>query len=154
MDWAQVCADLTANSNQCHLLASGPSASPSFYHLNQVNGAATTVSLLSALLNGNAFFFFSSRRRHTRSTRDWSSTCALPIFHHEVRKLKFGTPEWCRQGSVRKSRMKSGAQIVYGGGWLTRQTIGRPKTRAFTFLSLIWLGVSLCVLFPFWDGWP
>src|SRR5207247_9713786 len=24
-------------------------------------------------------FFFSSRRRHTRSTRDWSSTCALPI---------------------------------------------------------------------------
>src|SRR6266849_10479041 len=26
------------------------------------------------------FFFFSSRRRHTRSTRDWSQTCALPIF--------------------------------------------------------------------------
>src|SRR6266496_4131984 len=25
------------------------------------------------------FFFFSSRRRHTRSLRDWSSTCALPI---------------------------------------------------------------------------
>src|SRR5699024_11574743 len=25
-------------------------------------------------------FFFSSRRRHTRSKRDWSSTCALPIF--------------------------------------------------------------------------
>src|SRR5207247_5959663 len=24
-------------------------------------------------------FFFSSRRRHTRSTRDWSSECALPI---------------------------------------------------------------------------
>src|SRR5699024_12533435 len=24
-------------------------------------------------------FFFSSRRRHTRSKRDWSSTCALPI---------------------------------------------------------------------------
>src|SRR5216683_4158547 len=24
-------------------------------------------------------FFFSSRRRHTRSDRDWSSTCALPI---------------------------------------------------------------------------
>src|SRR5437868_9590847 len=25
-------------------------------------------------------FFFSSRRRHTRWPRDWSSTCALPIF--------------------------------------------------------------------------
>src|SRR2546422_8213341 len=25
------------------------------------------------------FFFFSSRRRHTRCSRDWSSTCALPI---------------------------------------------------------------------------
>src|SRR5690348_18236947 len=25
------------------------------------------------------FFFFSSRRRHTRWTGDWSSTCALPI---------------------------------------------------------------------------
>src|SRR6266508_5685027 len=26
------------------------------------------------------FFFFSSRRRHTRWPRDWSQTCALPIF--------------------------------------------------------------------------
>src|SRR5690606_17003639 len=25
------------------------------------------------------FFFFSSRRRHTRFSRDWSQTCALPI---------------------------------------------------------------------------
>src|SRR5712675_2935129 len=25
------------------------------------------------------FFFFSSRRRHTRCSRDWSQTCALPI---------------------------------------------------------------------------
>src|SRR5699024_11582919 len=29
-------------------------------------------------------FFFSSRRRHTRSKRDWSSTCALPISGIEV----------------------------------------------------------------------
>src|SRR5438105_5237615 len=28
---------------------------------------------------GVMIFFFSSRRRHTRSTRDWSSECALPI---------------------------------------------------------------------------
>src|SRR5699024_11276209 len=27
----------------------------------------------------DVFFLFSSRRRHTRSKRDWSSTCALPI---------------------------------------------------------------------------
>src|SRR2546429_8806848 len=27
----------------------------------------------------SSFFFFSSRRRHTRCSRDWSSTCALPI---------------------------------------------------------------------------
>src|SRR3989440_656155 len=27
-----------------------------------------------------AVFFFSSRRRHTRSDRDWSSDCALPIW--------------------------------------------------------------------------
>src|SRR5438067_3566338 len=27
----------------------------------------------------SSLFFFSSRRRHTRSKRDWSQTCALPI---------------------------------------------------------------------------
>src|SRR6266536_4541724 len=27
-----------------------------------------------------SLFFFSSRRRHTRSTRDWVQTCALPIY--------------------------------------------------------------------------
>src|SRR5699024_11997494 len=31
-------------------------------------------------------FFFSSRRRHTRSKRDWSSTCALPICAFTVRR--------------------------------------------------------------------
>src|SRR5690606_41205853 len=31
------------------------------------------------------FFFFSSRRRHTRFSRDWSSTCALPIFTKTAR---------------------------------------------------------------------
>src|SRR3989442_4280340 len=29
-------------------------------------------------------FFFSSRRRHTRCGRDWSSTCALPIYDEVV----------------------------------------------------------------------
>src|SRR2546421_1640519 len=31
-----------------------------------------------------AFFFFSSRRRHTRSDRDWSSECALPILTYNL----------------------------------------------------------------------
>jgi hypothetical protein len=50
--------------------------------------------------------------------------------------------------------MKSSIQIVEGGGWITRQTVGRPRARFFGFLSLIWLGVSFCASFPFWDGWP
>jgi hypothetical protein len=50
--------------------------------------------------------------------------------------------------------MKCSAQIVHGGGWLTRQTIGRPRARFFGFLSLVWLAVSICASFPFWDGWP
>ena len=50
--------------------------------------------------------------------------------------------------------MKSSIQIVEGGGWITRQTVGRPKARFFGFLSIIWFGVSLCASFPFWDGWP
>ena len=50
--------------------------------------------------------------------------------------------------------MKSSTQIVHGGGWITRQTVGRPRARFFGFLSLIWLGVSLGASFPFLDGWP
>ena len=52
------------------------------------------------------------------------------------------------------SRMKSSIQIVEGGGWITRNTVGRPRARFFAFLSVIWLGVSLCASLPFWDGWP
>jgi hypothetical protein len=50
--------------------------------------------------------------------------------------------------------MKSSIQIVEGGGWITRQNVGRPRARFFGFLSVIWLGVSLCASFPFWDAWP
>jgi hypothetical protein len=50
--------------------------------------------------------------------------------------------------------MKLSAQIVHGGGWVTRQIVGRPRTRFFGFLSAIWLPVSVCASFPFWDGWP
>jgi len=50
--------------------------------------------------------------------------------------------------------MKSIAQIIHGGGWLTRQTVGRPRARFFGFLSVLWLGVSIAASFPFWNGWP
>lgn len=50
--------------------------------------------------------------------------------------------------------MKSSIEIVEGGGWITRQTIGRPKARLFGFLSAVWFGVALSASFPFWDGWP
>jgi hypothetical protein len=50
--------------------------------------------------------------------------------------------------------MKS-SDIVHGGGWVKCQFVGRPKTRLFVFLSLIWLGVSICASAPFWlDSWP
>src|SRR5699024_12075397 len=32
-------------------------------------------------------FFFSSRRRHTRSKRDWSSDCALPIWNNFINNV-------------------------------------------------------------------
>ena len=50
--------------------------------------------------------------------------------------------------------MKSSAQIVHGGGWVTRPTVGRPRARFFGFLSVIWLLVSFYASFPFLDGWP
>jgi uncharacterized repeat protein (TIGR01451 family) len=55
-NWAQMGPDLPANSNPLQLLASGPSASPTFYLLNQVNGNAPTVSRLSGPLNATATF--------------------------------------------------------------------------------------------------
>jgi len=50
--------------------------------------------------------------------------------------------------------MKSREQIVHGGGWVRRQTVGRPKARLLTLISVIWLGVSICASIPFWDGFP
>jgi hypothetical protein len=50
--------------------------------------------------------------------------------------------------------MKSRSEIVAGGGWIKNQTTGKPRARFFTFLSVIWLGVSICASFPFWNGWP
>src|SRR6185312_15198177 len=43
-------------------------------------GAGAADQVLQAQRPQPCDFFVSSRRRHTRSDRDWSSTCALPIF--------------------------------------------------------------------------
>src|SRR5207245_6558368 len=40
-----------------------------------------------AMPASNMTFFFSSRRRHTRCYRDWSQTCALPIYFHGKRDV-------------------------------------------------------------------
>ena len=50
--------------------------------------------------------------------------------------------------------MKPATHIVEGGGWVTHQTMGKPKARACGFLSVAWLAVSLGASVPFWDGWP
>jgi len=50
--------------------------------------------------------------------------------------------------------MKPRTKIVENGGWVSRRTVGRPRARLFGFLSILWLGVSLCASFPFWKGWP
>ena len=50
--------------------------------------------------------------------------------------------------------MKSNTQIVHGGGWVTRQAIGRPRARFFGLLALLWLFVALCATYPFWNAWP
>src|SRR5687768_18330830 len=42
-------------------------------------GTGTTVTQ-STITGSSFYFFFSGRRRHTRCSRDWSQTCALPIY--------------------------------------------------------------------------
>jgi hypothetical protein len=47
------------------------------------------------------------------------------------------------------------SDIVHGGGWIQRQSVGRPKVRLFTMLSVVWVAVSLIASIPFWlDSWP
>jgi hypothetical protein len=43
--------------------------------------------------------------------------------------------------------------IVHGGGWVTRETVGRRKARFFGFLSVIWFLVSATASIPFWTSW-
>jgi hypothetical protein len=50
--------------------------------------------------------------------------------------------------------MKSSNGIVAGGGWTKQRAVGRPKAQWFGLFSLLWLGVSICALSPFSEGWP
>jgi hypothetical protein len=50
--------------------------------------------------------------------------------------------------------MKPNSPIIHGGGWFTRETVGRPKARFFGFLSVAWLFVSVGASTPFWLSWP
>lgn len=54
-----------------------------------------------------------------------------------------------------ESRMKTNNPIVHGGGWVKYQTAGKPKTRLFGLLAVIWLGVGIPASAPFWlNDWP
>lgn len=50
--------------------------------------------------------------------------------------------------------MNPNESIVHGGGWHKRQTMGRPKTRFFVFLSVALPLASLIGIVQFLDGWP
>src|SRR5207253_6450361 len=52
------------------------------------------------------FFFFSSRRRHTRWPRDWSQTCALPIYQI----FYVGTVQ--EEGSIEMRGAATSARII------------------------------------------
>lgn len=49
--------------------------------------------------------------------------------------------------------MEFKADIVHGGGWVIRETLGRPKARFFAFLSVVGGAVSLGVGM-LWAGLP
>src|SRR5437868_9160411 len=61
------------------------------------------------------FFFFSSRRRHTRSKRDWSQTCALPISIPSITAASgswYGTGEWGSDAGDRAHRLRAARVCV------------------------------------------
>src|SRR5687768_17681991 len=63
-------------------------------------------------------FFFSSRRRHTRCSRDWSQTCALPIW--TILALA-GVAQWLMSRGRRRLALAVcalyGGLAVFADGW-------------------------------------
>lgn len=49
--------------------------------------------------------------------------------------------------------MQPKAGFVDGGGWVTRQTFGRPKTRFFVLLSVAWSVVCVLGGALVWNDW-
>src|SRR5438105_10860355 len=55
------------------------------------------------------FFFFSSRRRHTRSTRDWSSdVCSSDLV------MAVGKGKILENGKVRPMDLRAGDRVLFG----------------------------------------
>src|SRR5699024_5734255 len=61
-------------------------------------------------------FFFSSRRRHTRSKRDWSSACALPILEGRPGTLIVGSSLFTVELAKSLKRAKAPV-IVVDSSW-------------------------------------
>src|SRR5438876_9547198 len=62
---------------------------------------------------GEDIFFFSSRRRHTRWTGDWSSTCALPIFREaSTQNVNSSDRFWKTVKHVARSFLRRGIQAL------------------------------------------
>src|SRR5450432_1022049 len=78
-------AEIASHFNECNNARSGDLAKLGATHGSNYT-RLLTVSYESWPRVGCSFFF-SSRRRHTRSDRDWSSDCALPIYIPEWRVL-------------------------------------------------------------------
>src|SRR5207247_7516698 len=81
------------------------------------------------------FFFFSSRRRHTRSTRDWSSD----VCSSDLRKCGLGVGE--RGGGGREARGAGGAAPGHMNGRAhEREGARRAETaKSRTFEQLVYL---------------
>src|SRR5258707_10206064 len=73
-----------------------------------------------------SFFFFSSRRRHTRYWRDWSSTCALPIYF-DYYKTEITFVNWVRDRQFAQVHVLVTAQQTGGGQEYTLTFIGLER---------------------------
>src|SRR5438105_14767974 len=80
------------------------------------------------------FFFFSSRRRHTRSTRDWSSdVCSSDLFAQDRRDRQADRPTgWVDAAaatSVRSEERRVGKGVDLGGGRMIKKKRARRSSQ-------------------------
>src|SRR3989449_3151038 len=115
-----------------------------------MSNGSRTINNLEANSRYLIFFFFSSRRRHTRCSRDWSQTCALPIsticlssqdFSSKCRQNADGTFEGMPYGktiflgeSVKEresavARLLDLCILIEGGPGAAQEEIGRASCR-------------------------